>query len=90
VADDEDLNTGIVCIGPPGHFLPETGLPVQTPANMHYPGCKAFLATLDNTIGIIPLDDSRFSGCKSPVKHLDFSPAGIAAICSDVPPYNTG
>ena len=34
------------------------------------------------------LDDSRFSACKSPVKYLDFSLAGIPAVCSDVPPYN--
>jgi 2-polyprenyl-3-methyl-5-hydroxy-6-metoxy-1,4-benzoquinol methylase len=88
LADDEDLNTGIVCIGPPGDFLRETGLSVQAHENMDYAGFKAFLATLDNTIGIIPLDDSRFSACKSPVKYLDFSLAGIPAVCSDVPPYN--
>ena len=88
VTDDGELNTGIVCIGPPGDFLQDTGLSVQAHENMDYAGFKAFLATLDNTIGIIPLDNSRFSSCKSPVKYLDFSLAGIPAVCSDVPPYN--
>jgi 2-polyprenyl-3-methyl-5-hydroxy-6-metoxy-1,4-benzoquinol methylase len=88
VTDDGELNTGIVCIGPPGDFLQDTGLSVQAHDNMDYAGFKAFLATLDNTIGIIPLDDSRFSGCKSPVKYLDFSLAGIPAVCSDVLPYS--
>ena len=88
LADDSDTNIEIICIGPPGEFLRGTGLAIQGHENMSYSHFKAFLATLDNTIGIIPLDDSRFSRCKSPVKFLDFSLAGIPTVCSDVPPYN--
>ena len=88
LADDSDTNIEIICIGPPGEFLRRTGLAIQSHENMSYSHFKAFLATLDNTIGIIPLDDSRFSRCKSPVKFLDFSLAGIPTVCSDVPPYN--
>lgn len=88
VADDKNINIEIICIGPPGAFLQGTGLTLQAHDNMDYSHFKAFLSTLDNTIGIIPLDDSRFSRCKSPVKFLDFSLAGIPTVCSDVPPYN--
>jgi hypothetical protein len=49
---------------------------------------KKFLSTLDNTIGIIPLDESQFSSCKSPIKFLDFALAGIPAVCSNVAPYS--
>jgi 2-polyprenyl-3-methyl-5-hydroxy-6-metoxy-1,4-benzoquinol methylase len=87
LADDKDLDIEIICIGPPGEFLAETGLAIQAHGNMSHEHFKAFLATLDNTIGIIPLDDSRFSRCKSPVKFLDYSLAGIPTVCSDVPPY---
>jgi 2-polyprenyl-3-methyl-5-hydroxy-6-metoxy-1,4-benzoquinol methylase len=88
LADDTDLNIEIIGIGPPGEFLAGTGLAIQGHGNMSHSHFKAFLATLDNTIGIIPLDDSRFSRCKSPVKFLDYSLAGIPTVCSDVPPYN--
>ncbi len=88
LASDKDLNIEIICIGPPGEFLAGTGLALQAHGNMSHSHFKAFLATLDNAIGIIPLDDSRFSQCKSPVKFLDYSLAGIPTVCSDVPPYN--
>ena len=88
LADNKEVSIEIVCIGPPGEFLQRAGLPIQAHENMSYSHFKSFLATLDNTIGIIPLDDSRFSGCKSPVKFMDFSLAGIPTVCSDVPPYN--
>ena len=85
---DPQLTLQIIGIGPPGKFLHEAGLNVQMHENMGYEHFKAYLSSLDNTIGIVPLDDSRFSACKSPVKYLDFARAGIPAVCSDVPPYN--
>lgn len=88
LANDRDINIEIICIGPPGEFLQGTGLAIQAHENMSYSHFKAFLATLDNTIGIIPLCESRFSRCKSAVKFLDFSLSGIPTVCSDVPPYN--
>ena len=88
LADDKDIDINIIGIGPPGKFLRGTGLAIQAHENMSHSDFKDFLATLDNTIGIIPLDDSRFSRCKSPIKFLDFSLAGIPTVCSDVPPYN--
>jgi 2-polyprenyl-3-methyl-5-hydroxy-6-metoxy-1,4-benzoquinol methylase/glycosyltransferase involved in cell wall biosynthesis len=49
-----------------------------------------FIATVGgfkNAIGVIPLDDSKFSACKSPVKYFDYSQAGLASVCSNVSPY---
>ncbi len=45
------------------------------------------VAALRNPIGLIPLDDSIFSSCKSAVKYFDYSCLGIPCICSRVPPY---
>ena len=77
----------LVGIGPPGEALRDDGLPVEVHPLMDYEHFKAFLATLDNAIGVIPLDDSRFNRCKSAVKFLDFCAAGIPAVCSNVQPY---
>ena len=48
---------------------------------------KLFIRSIDNAIGLIPLDESLFSSCKSPIKYFDYSLAGIPTIASDVPPY---
>ncbi len=45
------------------------------------------LAGHKNPVALIPLDDSNFSNCKSPVKYLDYTAAGIPVIASNVPPY---
>ena len=55
---------------------------------MPYVEFKKFIRTLSNPIGIIPLDDSLFSSCKSPIKYFDYCLAGIPVICSHVPPYS--
>ena len=78
----------ILGIGPPGEFLERLGLKIEKINNMPYLNFKSFIASLDNGIGIIPLDSSLFSSCKSPIKYFDYSAAGIPTICSDVPPYS--
>ena len=78
----------ILAVGPPAKMLEDAGLPVRPLAMMPYHEFGAFLATLDNAVGLIPLDDSEFSGCKSPIKFIDYSLAGIPCICSAVPPYS--
>jgi glycosyltransferase involved in cell wall biosynthesis len=47
----------------------------------------SFIAGHQNAIGLIPLDDSKFSSCKSAVKYFDYTQAGAAVICSNVSPY---
>jgi O-antigen biosynthesis protein len=78
----------ILGIGPPGDFLVKSGLNIEKIQNMPYLNFKSFVASVDNGIGVIPLDDSLFSSCKSPIKYFDYSVAGIPVICSDVPPYS--
>jgi glycosyltransferase involved in cell wall biosynthesis len=79
----------VIAIGPPGHFLAESGIAIQQVENMSHLDFKNFLAFLDNAIGIIPLDNSSFSSCKSAVKYFDYSMAGLPSICSNVLPYRS-
>jgi glycosyltransferase involved in cell wall biosynthesis len=46
------------------------------------------LLSIQNGIGLIPLDDSLFSSCKSPIKFYHYSACGIISIASDVRPYS--
>ena len=46
-----------------------------------------YLPKYKNPVGIIPLDDSNFSACKSPIKYFHYAVSGIAVIASDVSPY---
>lgn len=81
------LGVQIIAIGPPADKLMEAGLVVQAHPNMAYHMFKSFVAAQANCVGLIPLDDSRFSSCKSPIKFFDYALAGVPSICSAVPPY---
>lgn len=87
VMADPSLRVELVGIGPPGDYVAQSGLSIQRHPIMPHADFKTFIASLPNAIGVIPLDDSRFSNCKSAVKFLDYALAGIPAICSSVPPY---
>ena len=57
-----------------------------------FPQCSedtfsAILNSIDNGIGLIPLDDSLFSSCKSPIKYFHYAACGIISVASSVPPY---
>jgi GT2 family glycosyltransferase/2-polyprenyl-3-methyl-5-hydroxy-6-metoxy-1,4-benzoquinol methylase/glycosyltransferase involved in cell wall biosynthesis len=84
---DPDLHLRLIGIGPPGKYLADAGLVVECHEHMPYDQFKSFIASLDNTIGIIPLDDSVFNSCKSAIKFVDYSLAGIPTVCSAVAPY---
>jgi|TARA_B100000315_G_scaffold255046_1_gene297419 2-polyprenyl-3-methyl-5-hydroxy-6-metoxy-1,4-benzoquinol methylase/glycosyltransferase involved in cell wall biosynthesis len=86
--DEADPAIRLVGIGPPGRFLRKQGFEIEVHPMMEYDHFKAFLANLENAIGIIPLDDSVFNRCKSAIKYLDYSFAGIPSICSSIPPYS--
>lgn len=79
---------GIVVIGPPGDVFENLGLRITRYALLSHYEFKKILTGLINPIGLIPLDDSVFSSCKSPIKFLDYALAGIPSICSNVPPYS--
>lgn len=83
-----DMSVSVVVIGPPGDAFEKAGIKVDRVPNMAYAEFKKFIRSIDNPIGIIPLDESLFSSCKSPIKYLDYSLAGIPVICSNVPPYS--
>ncbi|MBW1789379.1 MAG: methyltransferase domain-containing protein [Deltaproteobacteria bacterium] len=85
---DPDLNVRLIGIGPPGKYLAEQGLEIDVRENMDYEKFKAFLASTDNAVGVIPLDDSEFSACKSAIKYVDYSLAGVPVVCSAVKPYS--
>ena len=46
------------------------------------------IGSFNNGIGLIPLDDSYFSSCKSPIKYFHYTSAGLVTIASDVQPYS--
>ena len=74
-------------IGPPGEYLRREGLDIEVHPMMDYDHFRQFLACSDDTLGVIPLEDSAFSNCKSPIKYIDYSLAGIPTVCSNVLPY---
>jgi glycosyltransferase involved in cell wall biosynthesis len=84
----EKLSVNIVAIGPIGDYFSKKGLNVIKTRIMPYAVFKSYVASIDNGIGIIPLDESLFSSCKSPIKYFDYTVAGIPSICSNVPPYS--
>lgn len=85
---DSDFKIKLVALGPPGAYLASHGLPVERHPNMDYVAFRAFTASLTDAVGVIPLDSSPFSACKSAIKFMDYALAGIPSICSDVPPYS--
>jgi 2-polyprenyl-3-methyl-5-hydroxy-6-metoxy-1,4-benzoquinol methylase/glycosyltransferase involved in cell wall biosynthesis len=77
----------IQAIGPIADTLNEQGVICN---KLNLVPHEEFIPTVGNyknAIGIIPLDDSKFSSCKSPVKYFDYSQAGLISICSNVSPY---
>lgn len=54
-----------------------------------YSDYSKFLINLNIDIGLIPLKMNKFNQCKSNIKWLDYSMAGIASILTDFEPYNT-
>jgi 2-polyprenyl-3-methyl-5-hydroxy-6-metoxy-1,4-benzoquinol methylase len=78
----------LVVIGPIGDFFEREGLRFDAFPILSYAEFAKLLQTLTNPIGLIPLDDSEFSACKSPIKYFDYSVAQIPAICSNAPPYS--
>ena len=79
----------LVVIGPIGAAFRAAQIEADYFPIVEHRGFTNFVAALCNPIGLIPLDDSLFSSCKSAVKYFDYSVAGLATICSDVAPYNS-
>ena len=85
----QDLySTEIIAIGPVAEDLRAKGIKVSEYPVMDLEKYSAFLASLDNVIGLCPLDDSAFSRCKSSVKYQSYSLAGIPVLASCREPYS--
>jgi glycosyltransferase involved in cell wall biosynthesis len=78
----------LLVVGPIDKALEQGGIQFERAPILTYPKFVELLQTLVNPIGLIPLDDSIFSSCKSPIKYFDYASASIPAICSNVPPYS--
>lgn len=77
----------LVCIGDIGPKLKSEGVEADFCPILSRDDFDMKIRTLKNAVGVIPLDDSRFSSCKSAVKYFDYTSAGCAVACSNVPPY---
>lgn len=77
----------IVAIGPIGETLANAGIPCRQLPIIPLEDFIPTLSAMPNTVAMIPLDDSKFSSCKSAIKFFDYAQGGITTICSDVSPY---
>lgn len=77
----------LICIGDIGPKLKSEGVEADFHPILSRDDFDMKIRMLNNAIGVIPLDDSRFSSCKSAVKYFDYTSAGCAVACSNVPPY---
>lgn len=77
----------IVAVGPIADALRLMGVVCEKKEIIPHERFLSELCRYENPIGIIPLDNSNFSACKSPVKYFDYAVSGIAVIASDVSPY---
>lgn len=77
----------LCAVGPIADALAPLGIPHQRLGLLPPGGFLDTLAASSNPVGLIPLDDSAFSRCKSAVKFFDLALAGIPCLCAERPPY---
>ncbi|MBU4569896.1 MAG: methyltransferase domain-containing protein [Desulfomicrobium sp.] len=80
-------NLKVVTIGPISSAFNNITAQIE-----HYAQCSPdefshILNKIDNGIGLIPLDNSLFSSCKSDIKYYHYTSCGIVTIASAVQPY---
>lgn len=77
----------LVVIGKIVPALRERGLDFVAHPRMNAGDFSRILLSVKNGIGIIPLDYSKFSSCKSAIKFYHYAMCGIVSIASNVLPY---
>lgn len=87
VQADRSVCVQTVAVGAIADSLEAADVPCRRLPGMPREAFFATISALSNPIGLIPLDDSRFSACKSAVKFFDYACLGIPSICSNHPPY---
>lgn len=74
-------------VGPVGAALAPLGVAHERHGLLPHARFLDTLAASSNPVGLIPLDGSHFSRCKSAVKFFDLALAGVPCICADRTPY---
>lgn len=87
IQSDTSLRIETLAIAAIADSLEEAGVTCRRLPKLPRDDFFRTISSLANPIGLIPLDDSRFSACKSAVKFFDYSCLGIPSICSNHPPY---
>jgi glycosyltransferase involved in cell wall biosynthesis len=77
----------VVGIGTAGADLAAVGIEVRRVPPLPRPQFADFARKLPNVVAVIPLDDSRFSACKSAIKWFDYAEVGVPTLASDLSPY---
>lgn len=77
----------VVGIGVAAADLAAAGIELRRVALLPRPRFAQMVSELPNVVGVIPLDASRFSACKSAIKWFDYAEVGVPTLASDLPPY---
>lgn len=77
----------VVGVGTAGDDLAAAGIATRRVPMLPRAQFVEFVRSLPNAIAVIPLDDSRFSACKSAIKWFDYAEIGVPTLASDVCPY---
>lgn len=79
--------SSLVIVGKVGQEWQRANFPAAYYPLLSPEAFSALLRSLRNAVGIIPLDDSKFSSCKSAIKFYHYSLCGLVTVASNVPPY---
>ena len=77
----------VVGIGVAGDDLVAAGIATRQVPVLPRAQFAEFVRSLPNAVAVIPLDDSRFSACKSAIKWFDYAEIGVPTLASDASPY---
>jgi O-antigen biosynthesis protein len=77
----------IVAIGAISNTLISYGIQAESHGILEQDDFMRLIGSMINPIGILPLDDSEFSSCKSAIKYFDYTVAAIPTIASNCSPY---
>lgn len=80
-------SSSLVIVGKIGQAWQDSGITATYHPLLSPEYFSKLLLSLNNAIGIIPLDDSIFSSCKSAIKFFHYSLCGVVTAASKVPPY---
>ncbi len=77
----------LVIVGRVGKDWQDKNIPADYYPLLSPEAFSGLLLSLRNAVGVIPLDDSLFSACKSAIKFYHYSLCGVVTVASKVPPY---